>query len=281
MARSRSRSRSKGGLLGILVLPLVLIAVLAGWGVRGGEDDGLPGGWPSTSRSANSTPSATSAPETPADSEQPAEPAESNPPAESAEPGTAAAVLASLPVKGRAPKTGYDREERFGNPWRDVDRNGCDTRNDILARDLTHISPGNSCRVLTGELISPYTGQTVHFVRGQDTSALVQIDHVVALSNAWQTGAQQLTDAERELLANDPLNLLAVDGSSNSQKGDGDAATWLPKVRSFRCEYVARQISVKAEYDLWVTAPERDAMLRVLADCPAQPALTSALAPEN
>jgi hypothetical protein len=107
----------------------------------------------------------------------------------------------------------------------------------------------------------------------------VQIDHVVALSNAWQTGAQQLTDAERELLANDPLNLLAVDGASNSQKSDADAATWLPAERSFWCPYVARQISVKAAYGLWVTEPERNAMLRVLERCPDEPALASTLAP--
>jgi hypothetical protein len=99
----------------------------------------------------------------------------------------------------------------------------------------------------------------------------VQIDHVVALSNAWQTGAQQLSQSERIELANDPTNLLAVDGSSNSQKGDGDTATWLPRTKSFRCEYVARQIAVKAEYSLWVTAAEKEAMLSVLATCPDQP----------
>jgi hypothetical protein len=83
----------------------------------------------------------------------------------------------------------------------------------------------------------------------------------------------------RELLANDPLNLLAVDGASNSQKGAGDAATWLPAERGFWCPYVARQISVKAAYGLWVTEPERDAMRRVLERCPDEPALASALAP--
>jgi hypothetical protein len=186
--------------------------------------------------------------------------------------GTARAALESLPVKGRAPKTGYDREQ-FGQRWADTDRNGCDTRNDILARDLTAeaFKPGTqNCVVLTGVLDDPYTATRIHFQRGQDTSSDVQIDHVVSLSDAWQKGAQQLSAAERTAFANDPLNLLAVDGPANAQKSDGDAATWLPGNRSFRCDFVARQIAVKAAYELWVTAAEKDAMTRVLTDCPDQ-----------
>jgi hypothetical protein len=191
-------------------------------------------------------------------------------PAPSAAPGTALEVLESIAVKGKSPRTGYDREENFGSAWIDVDGNGCDTRNDILARDLTDIVLGENCRVLSGVIDDPYTGDLISFVRGNDTSALVQIDHVVALSNAWQTGAQQITEEKRIALANDPINLLAVDGSANSQKGDGDTATWLPENTAFRCEYVARQISVKARYALWVTAAEHDAMVRVLSRCPDQ-----------
>lgn len=193
--------------------------------------------------------------------------------------GTALAVLATLPVKGKSPKTGYDRTGDFGTAWLDVDHNGCDTRNDIVARDLHDIVRSGPCTVLTGTFTEPYTGATMHFVRGQDTSALVQIDHVVALANAWQTGAQKLTQAQRISLANDPLNLLAADGRANAQKSDGDAATWLPATKSFRCAYVARQISVKATYRLWVAPAERDAMARVLSSCPDQPALTSTFAP--
>jgi hypothetical protein len=133
--------------------------------------------------------------------------------------------------------------------------------------------------VLTGELANPYIGNSVSFVRGAATSALVQIDHVVALADAWQTGAQQLTTAQRVSLANDPINLLAVDARSNDQKGAGDAATWLPANKSFRCEYVARQVSVKATYGLWVTAAEHDAIARVLAACADQRAFTSSFAP--
>ena len=179
-------------------------------------------------------------------------------------------ALATLPIKGRAPKTGYDRE-LFGQAWADVDRNGCDTRNDILKRDLTAISYVNSvpCKVKSGTLADPYTAKTINFVRGTTTSSAVQIDHVVALSDAWQKGAQQLSREQRTALANDPLNLQATDGPTNQQKGDGDAATWLPPSKAFRCEYVARQISVKATYGLWVTQAEHDAMARILGDCPA------------
>lgn len=191
--------------------------------------------------------------------------------------GTALALLTTLPIQGRAAKTGYDRTGDFGSAWLDVDRNGCDTRNDILARDLTDIVTSETCRVQSGTLTGPYTGETIRFVRGTSTSSLVQIDHVVALANAWQTGAQQLTPVQRESLANDPLNLLAVDGATNSSKGAGDTATWLPPRKSYRCPYVARQVSVKATYGLWVTPAEHAAMIRVLSDCPSEQAMTAAV----
>jgi len=185
---------------------------------------------------------------------------------------TAASVLSSLPVKGRAPKTGYTRAQ-FGQAWADVDRNGCDTRNDMLKRDLTNIAykvKTRDCVVLTGVLVDRYSGETINFVRGNVTSMEVQIDHVVALSNAWQTGAFKLTLIQRTALANDPMNLFAVKGRLNLQKSDGDAATWLPPLKSFRCTYVAQQIAVKAKYSLWVTAPEKEAMTRILTACPKQ-----------
>ncbi|MHA3700572.1 GmrSD restriction endonuclease domain-containing protein [Jatrophihabitans sp. YIM 134969] len=183
---------------------------------------------------------------------------------------TAQAELAALPVKGRAPMTGYDRAA-FGQAWADVDRNGCDTRNDVLRRDVTAavVDPDtHGCVVLSGSVDAPYSGTTLPFTRGADTSADVQIDHVVALGDAWQTGAQQWTATTRERFANDPANLLAVDGTLNQQKGAGDAATWLPPNKAFRCTYVTMQVAVKRDYGLWVTAPERDAIGRVLATCP-------------
>ena len=189
-------------------------------------------------------------------------------------------LLATLPIKGRAPKTGYDRA-LFGQAWADVDRNGCDTRNDTLKRDLTGITYTNSvpCKVQSGTLADPYTGTSISFLRGTATSSAVQIDHVVALSDAWQKGAQQLTVEQRTAFANDPLNLQSTNGPTNMQKGDGDAATWLPPNKGFRCEYVARQISVKATYSLWVTQAEHDAMARILADCAGQLAPTNEQAP--
>lgn len=179
------------------------------------------------------------------------------------------ATLATLPVKGRAPKTGYSRDQ-FGPSWADVDHNGCDTRNDILARDLvnkTYKDGTRGCVVLTGTLNDEYTGKAIEFRRGQGTSNAVQIDHMVALSDAWQKGAQQLSSAQRARLANDPLNLIAVDGPANGQKSDGDAATWLPPNKAYRCTYVSRQVLVKAKYSLWVTQAEHDAIARVLDSC--------------
>ncbi len=181
--------------------------------------------------------------------------------------GQAADELEKIPVKGRAPKTGYERSE-FGNGWANI--GGCDTRNIILNRDLTNVTIDQNCKVLTGTLNDPYTATTVAFQRGAATSDKVQIDHVVALSDAWQKGAQQLTKQERTALANDPLELLAVDGAANQQKSDGDAATWLPDNKSFRCQYVARQIAVKVKYRLWVTQAEGDVMRQVLGTCPGQ-----------
>ncbi|MFW5469524.1 GmrSD restriction endonuclease domain-containing protein [Knoellia sp. CPCC 206435] len=186
--------------------------------------------------------------------------------------GTALAAAGALTVKGRAPKTGYSRDQ-FGQAWYDADRNGCDTRNDILRRDLKNFTlkaGTNGCLVLRGTLTDPYTAATLKFIRGSSTSSAVQIDHVVALSDAWQKGAQQLSTSRRTAFANDPLNLLAVDGPTNAAKGAGDAATWLPRTKTYRCAYVARQVAVKARYALWVTPSERDAIVRILQGCPTQ-----------
>ena len=180
----------------------------------------------------------------------------------------AAQVLEQLPVKGRASKTGYDRAQ-FGAGWAEVD--GCDVRDWVLARQLTNVrfdaGDGGRCTVLEGDLADPDVGRNIHFVRGGSYATSVDLDHVVALGDAWQTGAQQLTAQQRAQFANDPRNLQAVDPSANRQKGDSDAASWLPANKAFRCSYVGRQVQVKAAYALWVTAPEKDAMRRVLKGC--------------
>lgn len=175
-------------------------------------------------------------------------------------------VLGTLDVKGRAPKTGYARAQ-FGQGWTSIGQ--CDMRNVILNRDLSDVTLSN-CVVMSGALLDPYSGTTISFMRGPTTSDAVEIDHVVALSNAWQTGAQLLDAQTRVLFANDPLELIAVGRDANQAKSDGDAATWLPLNKTFRCQYVARQIGVKAKYHLWVTVAEKDAMMRVLSTCPDQ-----------
>lgn len=181
---------------------------------------------------------------------------------------TALAVLNQLEVKGRAPKTGYSRAA-FTH-WSDLNRDGCDSRNEILKRDLTQIvfkTGTRDCKVISGQLLDPLSGKTLIFSSSKST---VDIDHLVSLSNAWQTGAAYFDKKTRESLANDPLNLLAVDAKLNRQKGDGDAATWLPPLKSFRCKYVAIQVAVKAKYLLWVTSAEREAIIKVLDNCPGQ-----------
>ena len=216
------------------------------------------------------TPSTTPSTRAPA----PSPSAEASSPTSAPTSSAALDLLATLPVKGRAPKTGYDRA-LFGQAWSDdVDveggHNGCDTRNDVLRRDLTSVKlkpRTRDCVVLSGVLDDPYTGKRITFVRGNKTSNAVQIDHVVALSDAWQKGAQLLSTSRRVDFANDPLNLQAVDGPTNQRKGAGDAATWLPPSKRCRCTYVSRQVAVKARYGLWVTRAERDAIKRVLADC--------------
>ncbi|MEU0049258.1 HNH endonuclease family protein [Streptomyces sp. NPDC006309] len=182
--------------------------------------------------------------------------------------GPAMAAAGSLTVKGRAPKTGYSRE-RFGTAWADTDSNSCDTRDDILKRDLEKVRfTGGGCKVSYGLLASdPYSGKEITYRRGRSQ---VDIDHVVALSDAWQKGAEYWDPGKRIALANDPLNLLAVDASTNRSKGDGDAATWLPPNKAYRCAYVAAQVAVKKKYGLWVTAAEKSAMRKVLATCPDQ-----------
>ncbi len=192
-------------------------------------------------------------------------------PVAAAEGPTAQGSLSRLVVKGRAPRTGYTRSV-FGAAWADVDRNGCDTRNDVLKRDLTaqtFRAGTRSCVVVTGLLRDPYTTRRISFTKA--SAAAVQIDHVVPLSDAWQKGARTWSPAKRLVFANDPLNLLAVDGAVNQRKGDGDAATWLPPSTAYRCSYVARQVAVKLKYGTWVTAAEKAAMARVLTACPGYP----------
>ena len=180
-------------------------------------------------------------------------------------------VLNTLPVKGKAPATGYNRNTKFGNGWKDFDKDKCDERQEALSRDMSKVKfkDKKKCTVASGTLNDLYTGRQINW---KVKSGSVDIDHVVALKNAWISGGQQLSPAQRQALANDPLNLIAADASANRQKGDKNAAEWLPKNKSFRCQYVATQISVKKKYALSVTSAEKKAMSKVLNSCKNQKA---------
>ena len=235
-----------GSIAGWATRLLGVVAVLAAvWGVAWAGGWVGPPGWPVSFGSRSD--------------------ADTLPAAELAE---AREQLAGIPVKGRAGKGGYERSE-FGEAWADVDRNGCDTRNDVLARDLRGVAfreGTRDCVVATGVLEDPYTGARIEFVRGP-RSADVQIDHVVPLADAWQKGAQQWTAQRREQFANDPANLLAVDGDANQAKGASDLATWLPQNKGFRCEYTARIVEVKSAYGLWMTDAEHRRAGELLDAC--------------
>jgi hypothetical protein len=185
--------------------------------------------------------------------------------------GPAADALNALSVND-SPKSGGYQRDSFGYNQTDTDGNGCDVREDVLTRDMTDVkyTYAGGCKVKSGVLHDPYTGKTIHFVRGVKTSSAVQIDHVVALDNAWQSGASAWDAAKRYRFGNDMLNLLAVDGSANQEKGSASAAYWLPTNSAYRCQYVARQIGVKTKYGLTITTQEKRSMQSVLHACPAQ-----------
>jgi Protein of unknown function (DUF1524) len=185
---------------------------------------------------------------------------------------TARHEMEALPVQGWDRVQDFNRV-RFGEAWSDdvnveFGHNGCNTRDDILRRDLAELQvrPG-TCFAQSGTLHDPYTGATIDFVRGPNTSSAVQIDHVVALADAWYKGARLWDDQRRRDFANDPRNLLAVAGQVNFDKAFRDAASWLPPNTAFRCAFVARQVEVKTDYQLWVSGKEKDAMRDVLRDC--------------
>lgn len=176
-------------------------------------------------------------------------------------------VLELLEVKGRAPKEGYSREA-FYNGWPTIE--GCSLRQRIIKREFGESAVLDGCDVVAGEFEEPYTGEFLKFNTKTEISKGIQIDHVVALSDAWQKGARYMDQDTRYKIATDPLNLLAVDAKANQGKSDGDAATWLPKNKKFRCTYVARQVSVKYKYGLWVTEAEKTAIHDILVGCPEE-----------
>jgi hypothetical protein len=182
---------------------------------------------------------------------------------------SASAALAKLEIKPLDPHDGYSRKN-FASGWADM--GSCNMRDWILARDLSQAQEKSSsdCTILSGTLKDPYTGKSIAFKRGPGTSSIIQIDHVVAISDAWQTGAQEISSDLRAQLYNDPLELLAVSGKANDDKSASDASQWLPPDKAYDCRYVARQIAVKIKYRLWITKSEQVAMQKVLDSCPGQ-----------
>ena len=177
----------------------------------------------------------------------------------------ARSMLAKVQIGGRGAKTAYQRTQDFGEAWVDVDGNGCRTRDDVLARDLTVTAKRNSCVVTAGVLRDPYTGQSIDFSKAQADQ--VQIDHVFPLALAWQLGAPQWPQGERVAFANDPEELLAVGGQANQDKGDSGPDSWLPPDHAYRCTYVIRFTRIAYTYDLRLTASMRDAIARQLDAC--------------
>lgn len=180
--------------------------------------------------------------------------------------------LGQLAVRGWDRISDFRRAE-FGPAWSDdvnveFGHNGCNTRDDILRRDLTNLVVRPfTCFAQTGTLVDPYTGTVIDFVRGPKTSAHVEIDHVVALADAWYKGARAWEPQRRLDFANDPRNLLAVSPNANFDKAFRDASGWLPPREEFRCDFAARQVDVKTAYGLSLSAKEKRALAEVLARC--------------
>ncbi|PPI02758.1 hypothetical protein C5C95_00735 [Rathayibacter sp. AY1B7] len=269
--RPRRRAGAILALLGAAALAVAAVALSETAGGGGPEAVSSSAG----ASAASSSPAAP-APSSPSADVEPSAP-ETEPSTPETEPSTPEtepsapflATLAALPAVEGPAAVPYDRD-LFGQAWSDVDRNGCDTRNDVLGRDLLApvFKPGTrDCKVLTGTLIDPYDGTSVAFVSGTDTSRLVQIDHVVALGWAWHHGAWSWTDDQRLAFANDPTNLVAASEQTNRAKSDAGPGEWLPPAAELRCGYVEQFVAVLSDYGLGIDARDRAASEAVLAGC--------------
>ncbi|WP_441959950.1 HNH endonuclease family protein [Mycolicibacterium houstonense] len=186
-------------------------------------------------------------------------------------------VLAGVPeIPVRVRGNDY-RRAAFGDSWDDDNsapggHNGCDTRNDILNRDLadkTFVAIKRCpTAVATGRLHDPYTNEVVSFVRGNQVGASVQIDHIVPLALAWDLGARDWPDDLRLRFANDPANLLAVAGKANQDKGDQEPAHWMPPNRAFWCQYAVQVAEVLRGYALPVDAASAVVLREAAGTCP-------------
>jgi hypothetical protein len=187
-------------------------------------------------------------------------------------------VLAGVGViPARVHRSDY-RRSAFGDAWSDdsdapLGHNGCDTRDDILDRDLvdkTYVSVKRCPNaVAAGLLRDPYTSRTIAFQRGAKVGEAVQIDHIVPLAYAWDMGASAWPFAERLRFANDPANLLAVEGRANQDKGDLAPGQWMPLNAAFACQYAMQFIAVLRGYSLPVDQPSTAVLKRAASTCPA------------
>ncbi|TRW81402.1 HNH endonuclease [Mycolicibacterium sp. 018/SC-01/001] len=186
-------------------------------------------------------------------------------------------VLAGIAVIPARVRSHDYRRAAFGESWTDDTtapggHNGCDTRNDILDRDLsakTYVTISRCpAAVATGTLLDPYTSTLVAFTRGNQIGAAVQIDHIVPLALAWDLGASGWPQETRTRFANDPANLLAVQGQANQDKGDKEPALWMPPNAAFHCQYAVQFIAVLRGYDLPVDAPSVPVLREAAATCP-------------
>jgi hypothetical protein len=192
--------------------------------------------------------------------------------------GTAKLIAAELRevrvISARPKVLGYKRDQ-FGQTWTDNHagrggHNGCDTRNDVLAAQLTAVQyrARSKCVVIAGTLpTDPYTGRRIDFRKAAATK--VQIDHVYPLARAWDMGAASWPLQRRVDFANDEAaNLLAVDGPANASKNDSGPGEWLPLNRNYRCTYVLRYLQVAHKYALPITTTDRNAAQAITRICP-------------
>lgn len=176
-----------------------------------------------------------------------------------------ASAVASLEVREPGASTDYDREA-FGKPWADVDDNGCDTRNDILARDMSRETLEGDCKVLTGVLKDPYTGEQIDFDKSKGSNQ-IDIDHMIPLGAAWEAGASEWTDEQRLQYANDPLVLLAVDSGANRSKSDQTISEWMPTNTAIACQYGASYVAIALKYELSVSPADHDKLEELSGSC--------------
>ena len=172
------------------------------------------------------------------------------------------AAVAALPAAAEK-RTGYARSA-FTH-WVDADGDGCDTRNEVLiAEAVTRPGLGSRCALAGGKWVSYYDRRT-WTDRGR-----IDIDHMVPLAEAWDSGAGTWSAAMRTAYANDlgdPRSLVGVTDSVNRSKSDRDPAEWLPTYD--RCRYVREWTAVKVRWRLTADTAEKATLTRLAASCPA------------